>query len=206
MDDLIERLKLYSQYPTTYNEAVRQDAEDAAAEITRLRAQIEVLNPKVPHYRAMQEEIAKRYNLPIGHLQMQWRDGLRSDRSELEYAICDALAQGCIHAWPGDGVSCVAQIVDAKQREIDAIRAEVKAARKEGSATHRHVKTGGDYEKIGVGRIQSSTPLNDMQEVVIYKSMTDGSLWAREAAEFNDVTRFRPLNAAAIRALAEENG
>lgn len=49
----------------------------------------------------------------------------------------------------------------------------------------RH-KKGGEYEVIGQGRIQTSTPLNDMDQVVVYRSIEDGSIWARRALEFYD--------------------
>lgn len=50
----------------------------------------------------------------------------------------------------------------------------------------RHKASGGEYEVLGPGRIQTTVPLNDMDEVVIYRSLKDGSLWARRASEFHD--------------------
>ena len=55
----------------------------------------------------------------------------------------------------------------------------------------RH-KKGGEYEVLGQGRIQTSTPLTDMNQVVLYRSVEDGSLWARRASEFHD-GRFEDL-------------
>ena len=59
--------------------------------------------------------------------------------------------------------------------------------------THRHIKTGGLYQMLGSGAVQSERPLTDMQAVVIYRSMKDGTLWAREFHEFHDASRFEPL-------------
>jgi hypothetical protein len=74
-------------------------------------------------------------------------------------------------------------------------------------ATHRHVKTGGEYTLIGIGRMQASDwcvveretvifcgdyreiedvgPSTDMREVAIYRG-SDGSLWVRPREEFED--------------------
>jgi hypothetical protein len=64
--------------------------------------------------------------------------------------------------------------------------------------THRHVKRGTDYVLIGYGRMQAerweivhelpSEPIHtaDMAEVVIYRSVDDGSLWVRPREEFED--------------------
>jgi hypothetical protein len=69
------------------------------------------------------------------------------------------------------------------------------------AATHRHKKRGSEYALIGVGRMQSEmweergegsierpSPLIsvDMREVAIYRSIDDGSLWARPVEEFED--------------------
>lgn len=82
-------------------------------------------------------------------------------------------------------------------------------------ATHRHKKRGTEYVLIGVGRMQVdnwcefTTEVNhaegreyafagkavDMREVAIYRSVDDGSLWARPVEDFND-GRFEPLTAA----------
>lgn len=63
----------------------------------------------------------------------------------LEPAIIDALARGCVHAWPGDGVGCVANMIWAALDRAE--RAEVENARLrealEFYATTRH------YERLG---------------------------------------------------------
>ena len=59
--------------------------------------------------------------------------------------------------------------------------------------THKHIKTGGIYQMIGIGAVQSERPLTDMQPVVIYRSMKNGSLWARAEDEFYDEKRFSSL-------------
>ena len=68
-------------------------------------------------------------------------------------------------------------------------------------ATHRHVKRGTEYVLIGMGRMQAknwesvefSPSLNcnvgltvDLEEVAIYRSVDDGSLWVRPREEFED--------------------
>ncbi|WP_432475317.1 hypothetical protein ACRRRS_22010 (plasmid) [Brucella anthropi] len=57
--------------------------------------------------------------------------------------------------------------------------------------THRHIKTGGEYEYVGGARIQSEVPLNDMDQVAVYLGR-DGDLWARRQCEFN-TSRFESL-------------
>ena len=59
------------------------------------------------------KNIATKYGLEPGELQWLWRNGQRKDKSELTDAVIDALAQGGIRSWNGDGVSCVVQIIEA---------------------------------------------------------------------------------------------
>lgn len=68
-----------------------------------------------------------------------------------------------------------------------------------GAPTHRHVKTGGEYTLLGIGRMQSGNWIGDvmggdgeyrrqsvdMREVAIYRG-ADGKLWARPSEEFED--------------------
>jgi hypothetical protein len=89
--------------------------------------------------------IAERFGLEQSELQWQWRQGERSDRSEIEWAIVDALAAGCVTAYIGDGVGCAAQIV-TKQMDIAgaatarAESAEAKLAECEKAAHHEKIK------------------------------------------------------------------
>lgn len=69
--------------------------------------------------------------------------------------------------------------------------------------THRHKKSRGLYAVIGIGHMQTDNwwsltgaavphlPV-DMEEVVIYRSIEDSSLWVRPIAEFQD-GRFEKL-------------
>ena len=48
-----------------------------------------------------------------------------------------------------------------------------------------HDKSGGIYNVIGVGRIQTDTPLTDMTNVLIYFNPESG-YWARPVDEFKN--------------------
>ena len=65
------------------------------------------------HLTESTKNIAAKYGLEPGELQWLWRNGARKDKSELTDAVIDALAQGGIYSWNGDGVSCVVQIIEA---------------------------------------------------------------------------------------------
>ncbi|MBO1023291.1 hypothetical protein IPU75_01020 [Ochrobactrum sp. SD129] len=69
------------------------------------------------------------------------------------------------------------------------------------SPTHRHKKRGSEYVLLGIGKMQAaswvdggciSTPPVDMEEVAVYRSVDDGSLWVRPKEEFED-GRFEAL-------------
>lgn len=68
--------------------------------------------------------------------------------------------------------------------------------------THRHIKTGGLYYYVGPARMQAENWIEnpgsgdpfiavDLQEVAVYRSAQNGSLWVRPKAEFEE--RFEPL-------------
>jgi hypothetical protein len=56
----------------------------------------------------------------------------------------------------------------------------------------KHVKSGGEYEIVGVGRLQVKNEDLDMAECVIYKSLQDsgeykaGCIWVRPMNDFLD--------------------
>ena len=58
------------------------------------------------------------------------------------------------------------------------------------SKIYRHKIRGTLYTVIGSAFLQTSQPLEEGQELVIYKG-EDGRLWARPAGEFHD-GRFEP--------------
>ena len=51
---------------------------------------------------------------------------------------------------------------------------------------YMHRKTGGHYQVVGVAKAQVIDAIRDMDEVVIYRSEKDGSLWVRPKDEFLD--------------------
>lgn len=57
--------------------------------------------------------------------------------------------------------------------------------------TYQHIKTQGYYDIMGKVRLQTDRPLLDLEELVLYRSRQDGSLWGRHPDEFFDPARFQ---------------
>ena len=57
----------------------------------------------------------------------------------------------------------------------------------------RHIKRGTLYKVIGHGALQTEFPLHDYDDVVVYQSEKDGSIWVRPVSEFYDEDRFTVL-------------
>lgn len=105
-------------------------------------------------------------------LQMKYREKPAPDIDwqELEWAVCDALLhQGTIIAWPGDGVSCVAQMIAGQAERAETAEAERDRLRE---AIGKHIQSGtcgssqnlkaalaakGNPTKTVVGTAESST-------------------------------------------------
>lgn len=100
-------------------ESLVRERDEARAHVTR----------QSQWYLDTQKEAAARYGFEPGQLQWAWRQGQRTDRAELEYAIVDALGMGGIAAGPGDGASCAAQIVTAQMDRAEAAEANLAQAR-----------------------------------------------------------------------------
>jgi hypothetical protein len=55
----------------------------------------------------------------------------------------------------------------------------------------RHKKRGTNYEIVSNGKLQTSIPLEDGTEIIIYKAVGADEYWARSKQEFED-GRFEP--------------
>jgi hypothetical protein len=132
---LIERLELIASGKTLADQRgyvadgyhPAQVAGEAAA---ALKAAEAALPDPLAHYHT-QREAAGRYGFKRGGLQSAWRALQRTDKSELEWAIVDALGMGGIAAWPGDGVGCAARIVEAQISRAEQAEVDLTAARAE---------------------------------------------------------------------------
>ena len=120
---------------TTFNASVVLDlielCKSLAEENTRLRAERDTeAREHSERIKDNQKRAAAMFGFEPGGLQMAWRDGKRTDRRELEYAIVDALAMGCVLSWSGDGTSCAAQIVTKQMDRADKAEEELGNLRK----------------------------------------------------------------------------
>ncbi|MBX8803370.1 restriction alleviation protein, Lar family [Ochrobactrum sp. MR28] len=133
-----------------------------------------------------------------------------------EYVLHSEVAE--FIAAKGDAINGLSDAVEECNSEIEALTVENvslknKLAQYEGQKplvrnwqpTHQHVKRGTEYHLIGIGKMQTERWIEpgiypkpgiaDMREVVIYRSVDDGSLWVRPREEFDD-GRFITLPAA----------
>lgn len=51
--------------------------------------------------------------------------------------------------------------------------------------THKHVKRGSMYQLLGMGTVQTETPIYDNDHLVVYRG-PNNALWFRRPEEFND--------------------
>jgi hypothetical protein len=136
---------------------------------------------------------------PVPVCQMLWPTELRSEAQTFANAAYIAAAQP----------SVVLEL-------IERVRAAEAKVPEPVVATHRHKRRGSEYVLIGFGKMQAedwrevssvgapdkfSRPV-DMREVAIYRSVDDGSLWARPREEFED-GRFERIRAAESAKAAE---
>lgn len=130
MSDIVERLRDWASNSTGCNPS-NAPCTEAADEIERLRARIADWERREQQialaYQSSQKMAVERYDMKPGDLQWAWRQGQRTDRREIEWAIVDALAMGCVVAYPGDGVGCAAQIVTAQMDRAEAATARAAA-------------------------------------------------------------------------------
>lgn len=113
-------------------------------------------------------------------------------------AEIDAAAKAIDDYWSG---RCGEYL--AKQTLMDMARAALDAAAmwteveapptagpipEAGARRWRHKKRGSTYVEIGHAKLQTTPPntLADYDEMVIYRSEADGSLWCRARSEFED--------------------
>jgi hypothetical protein len=88
---------------------------------------------------------------------------------------------------------CILSLAPAFAEARDMARAD--AAGRAGERV-RHVKRGTEYEVLGEAELQIATRnVFEEDRLVVYRSVADGKIWAREASEFRD-GRFETIAAA----------
>ena len=79
------------------------------------------------------------------------------------------------------GKTLMSRLPSSTDKHIDAVPRE--------GARYVHTSRKTSYVVVGRAHVQTSKPLNDYDELVVYRG-EDGKLWARRLDEFND-GRFR---------------
>lgn len=78
-----------------------------------------------------------------------------------------------------------------EQSELEKAELLTKIQFQDKPVRMRHVKRGTEYELVCVAMIQTDTPLNDYDQVMVYRG-EDGQTWVRPLSEFGD-GRFEPI-------------
>lgn len=138
----------------------------------------ESLHGKFDEQQKVIGNMTAQYGFEPGGLQMAWRAGHRTDPRELEAAICDALWTGTVYAWPGDGVSCVAQIVQAQMHRAETLdkRCRLLTTALEGEAV-KVSELNGEWrcDMCGAQSEGYDTPLSHQSDCILVGGIrTDG--------------------------------
>jgi hypothetical protein len=82
------------------------------------------------YYRDKAKEATERRGFKEGELQWLWRNpdcfNRKYDYGEVVDAICDALTREGQTAWPGDGTSCVEQMIRLQWERAERAEAELE--------------------------------------------------------------------------------
>ena len=121
--------------------------EAARAEVERLTRIVAGGNEALRRARKASEDETRRLGYEPGALQMRWRGwGSPPPKSdtpnywqELYGAICDALTQEGIVAWPGDGTGIVTQMIDAQVKAREKAEAENARLREALDIARKHL-------------------------------------------------------------------
>jgi hypothetical protein len=117
-----------------------------------------------------------------------WLAALAADRDQLAQDLALAKAAHGANSrirrrLRADALSKKLQIAHAENRELAARLAEAQT--QAFTPTHRHVKRGSVYAKVGEGKMQTDKPLGDYAAVVVYRA-EDVTIWVRPVEEFTD--------------------
>lgn len=69
---------------------------------------------------------------------------------------------------------------------VEAYMALLQAPQFQPAPTHRHKKRGTTYTVIGTAELQAAGAVIENEDLVIYRCMETGKLWARPKTEFED--------------------
>lgn len=152
------------------------------------------------YWRQRAKADTERFGFKEGELQWLWRIpecfGRKYNSGEVVAAICDALTREGQTAWPGDGTSCVEQMIRLQWDRAEKAEAELAASSKENARLRHEASTDAEAMRLGLielSKLRASLPTPEEAASLVswIEAAQEVSGWKLITIEKNAVAKLR---------------